>query len=360
MNAGRRLLLILLLQVCTQAADADLKLWCLSIKFPPAERTVSGFPYRLEMTSGGDADPSNGEVFPIGSPSSHGTIYRYYDPSFPDPFEGTLYVNVPFIGDSNANRFNDFYEPEQAVPKVSTFGGYDDGVNQGNARFDWSRDSGSRTGTCVVSLDFLQGVTFTHNFELIELKGKLTYTRVGTNITSNVLLTNLADPTNLITGPLNFSLTSSNIPQAAGSWTNVAGKVLGFSDSTTLRLLGGNYVDTFIFGDFDFSTDYPDYYTWVISIHDPNDSNANGVPDFSDTSGLPPPSKPTLALKNSGASLSMLLNGTVDRLHEIQLVDSLSSTNWQTIQSVTLTQSPQAISLPLPATSTAFYRAIVR
>jgi hypothetical protein len=46
----------------------------------------------------------------------------------------------------------------------------------------------------------------------------------------------------------------------------------------------------------------------------------------------------------------------VGRVHQIQQLTALGSTNWQSVQSVTLTNDPQTVSLPLPAGISSFWR----
>jgi hypothetical protein len=46
----------------------------------------------------------------------------------------------------------------------------------------------------------------------------------------------------------------------------------------------------------------------------------------------------------------------VGRVHEIQRLTDLSSTNWQPVQSIMLTNTPQTVSLTLPTGNSSFWR----
>jgi hypothetical protein len=120
-----------------------------------------------------------------------------------------------------------------------------------------------------------------------------------------------------------------------------------------------NYYGFVEFADGDPNTAAPDYLIWMLSIDDLNDANHNGIPDFSDdplTASGPRP--PQLALAWSSTNLLFSLSGDVGHLHELQQTLSLPATNWQTIASVTLTNDPQAISIPFAQGPPIFWRAL--
>jgi hypothetical protein len=68
------------------------------------------------------------------------------------------------------------------------------------------------------------------------------------------------------------------------------------------------------------------------------------------------PRKPLLALTRGATNLFLSISGDVGRLHQIQQTSSLTLTNWQTVQSVTLTNDPQQVLLPIPTNGPAFWR----
>jgi hypothetical protein len=100
---------------------------------------------------------------------------------------------------------------------------------------------------------------------------------------------------------------------------------------------------------------------WVISIDDTNDANANGIPDFSDDLAVVlPPRAPRLSIAPRATNLWLTISGDVGHTNDIQELDSLTATNWQTTLSLKLTNDPQVVSLSLPANQTKYWRVLAR
>jgi len=55
--------------------------------------------------------------------------------------------------------------------------------------------------------------------------------------------------------------------------------------------------------------------------------------------------------------LLLTVRGDVGHVHKIQSISAATSTDWQPVLSVTLTNDPQIVSLPLPANGIQFWRA---
>ena len=117
-----------------------------------------------------------------------------------------------------------------------------------------------------------------------------------------------------------------------------------------------NYGGYFDFEDWDPNTSDPDYVTWGFSIDDTNDFNHNGVPDFSDDPQGALPRRPVLSLTLTSTNFLLTIHGDVGHLHQVQETLVLPATNWQTVASVTLTNDPQNVSLPLSASRTRLWR----
>ncbi len=119
-----------------------------------------------------------------------------------------------------------------------------------------------------------------------------------------------------------------------------------------------NYFGPVEFNDGDLGTVEDDYYSWVLSIDDLNDTDHDGIPDFSDDlAAVAPPRRPLLSLTRGLTNVLITIGGDVGHVHEIQAAGSVTSTNWPAVLSVTLTNDPQVISLPLPASGMTFWRA---
>jgi hypothetical protein len=110
------------------------------------------------------------------------------------------------------------------------------------------------------------------------------------------------------------------------------------------------------FDDGDPSTSVADYRGWTLSIDDTNDLNGNKIPDLSDDAPPAPEQGPTLTLARSANQLSLGIQGAVGKSYELQEAVALGATNWTRNSSITLTNTSQAVSLPVPATRTKFWR----
>jgi hypothetical protein len=108
--------------------------------------------------------------------------------------------------------------------------------------------------------------------------------------------------------------------------------------------------------DGDPNTGEPDYLYWNLSVDDANDADHDTIPDFSDDPQTTPVRQPKLTLALNANHLLLTISGDVGRMHEIQQLTALGSTNWQPVQSVTLTNDPQAVSLTLPTGDSSFWR----
>jgi hypothetical protein len=167
-------------------------------------------------------------------------------------------------------------------------------------------------------------------------------------------------------GPVKFVKTATNrfneLTLQSGNWTNESLQTLTFGNDLYSRdsTWPTNYYGYVDFYDPANPAAYYPYGTWILSIDDLNDANHNGVPDFSDDPQVAPPRSPKLTLRRDTANLWLTISGDVGRVHQIQesltLPSSRTATNWQTVLSVTLTNSSQVVSLPLPLTKARFWQ----
>jgi hypothetical protein len=117
-----------------------------------------------------------------------------------------------------------------------------------------------------------------------------------------------------------------------------------------------NYFGLFEFADGDPETTAADYLDWVISIDDPNDSNENGIPDLSDDPPAAPLDPPRLQMALAGNQVIMSIQGGGGRTFEVEESQSLAQLEWTSVLSVTATNEPHLVELPLPSTTTRFWR----
>ena len=98
---------------------------------------------------------------------------------------------------------------------------------------------------------------------------------------------------------------------------------------------------------------------WELSIDDLNDSDHDRIPDFSDEPAIASPRRPALSLMKTSTNLQLTISGDVGRLHHILESTNLTTGNWKTNLSLTLTNDPQTISMLLPSVPAKLWRALV-
>lgn len=344
----------------TQTAQATL--FCLSLRFQQGTDSSGSSTLDLSSLPG----TPNGELTPWFVSYTHRSLF-VLDWSG-SPISGTIYLNIYYppgqILDANGDGFDDNFQVAQAVD-ASTVGEYSTALGGGTITAAWNRAAGSKDGTCQLHLvddTFGDLGVYRHTFEVLELTGPLTYTP-GTNAVSGYM--NLSNATDQLHGPVNFTKLAAtdfnHLTRAAGVWTNVAWQTLTFSEDGIQRdwHWPTNYFGNVEFDDGDPSTGGVDYRWWVLSINDPNDSDHDGIPDFSDLPPPPAPRRPVLALARGSTDLSLTISGDVGRLHHILESSDPVAGNWKTNFSLVLTNDPQTVSLPLPSGASKFWRASV-
>jgi hypothetical protein len=345
------------------AETAQARLWCLSARFQRGMDQNGEFALDLTTLNAG----INGELVPdYGGNYSHFSYLELTDQWFGDSSPGAMLLDVP-SGDADHNGWRDFFEVSQPVNAASS-GIYSLSVyGDGTIQASWTRAAGSHTGTCVLKFKpnpYYTWSTFTHTFEILEYAGTLNYTPGSNGVSGDISLTQSDGAGDQFAGPISFVKVSTNrfneLVLQPGGWTNTAQQSLTYTNDLYLRDLQWptNYYGYLDFDDGDPNTVEPDYYTWVLSIDDPNDANQNGIPDFSDD--LPPARRPGLLLGVEADHLLLRISGQVGQRYEVQETLSLSAPDWQTATSVTLTNDPQDVSLPLPAGLVKFWRAQAR
>lgn len=338
------------------AGEAEVHLYCLSLRFQPAATKSLSLNYNLELTSDSPTNTElNGEVTPLpaGAPSSHGSFYRLTGDIFFEPIYGTFLLNVPDATDANTNGVPDFFEISQAVAATTTNGAFDDATQTGKVTTTWSRNADSTNGTCRLTMAGYD-LTFVHTFELQEYRGTLKYSSASTNVTGTMTLTNAAAAKQTLSGPVLLEKVSSNqLKLEAGAWTNETKQSVAFEGSPALDRDGKDYYDFFIFKDGDLSTVEEDYFLWLIKITDPNDADQNGIPDLSDE---PAPRRPTLKISQSSTNLLLSISGEVGEVHQVEQTAVLSPPKWALATSFILTNDPQTVRLSVPTNGISFWR----
>lgn len=343
--------------------SAHATLFCWSLRF---HQGTGSFDETLDLTT--IAGGLNGELAPWYSSHTHRSDFSLDFSGF--PITGTLFLNLPAFQDANGNGFDDSYEVSQEISGTSS-GQYTTAIGSGTITATWSRPAGSSAGTCVLRLvdsTFGDLGNFRHTFEVLEYTGTLTYTPGASAVSGRLDLAQSGNPANTLQGPVAFTKSATDpfdeLTLESAFLTNAIAQLLDLYEPTPLYRdlsLGTNYYGPVEFNDGDLTTAEEDYYSWELSIDDLNDSDKDGIPDFSDdphTVALPRP--PQLSLVQSPTNLLLTVSGDVGHLHHIQDATNAAAPHWQTVFSVTLTNDPQTVSLPLPPSAIHFWRAMVQ
>jgi hypothetical protein len=359
----KRILILLLatwsmLPPISQAAQtARATLFCWSFRFQQGENSLGDSTLDLTTVPG----TPNGELSAWFDVYTHRANFVLDWMGF--PITGQLVLDLPNFADANDNGFDDSFEVSQAISGGSA-GQYATGLGGGTITATWSRAAGSSAGTCSLRLvDNMFGDlgTFQHTFEVLEYTGTLAYTPGSNTVSGSLDLTNATD---LLLGPINL-VKSTNDPKnelllQSVFLTNAVQQTFDLFDTTDFfrdTRLVTNYYGGVEFKDGNFNTSQPDYYSWELSIDDLNDTDQDGIPDFSDDpQTLTTPRQPLLSLAPGPGNLLLTISGDVGRLHHVLETADLSSGNWLTNLSLTLTNDPQVITLPLPSGPAGFWR----
>ena len=340
--------------LATQSAQATF--FCWSLRFHQGQ---GSFDETLDLST--ISGTPNGELAPWYSTYTHRSSFVLDYSGF--PITGMIYLDLPPYQDANSNGFDDSFEVSQSVSGSSS-GEYTTAIGGGTVSASWNRSAGSRYGTCSLHLvddNYGDLGYYQHTFEAIEYNGTLNYTPGSNTVSGNITLTNESGQ---IQGPVTFgksitnpynALTLQNVP-----WTNGVGQAFSLYSPAAIsrdQILLTNYYGTVEFNDGDLNTSAEDYYTWELSINDLNDSDSDTIPDFSDDPQNVLPRQPVLMLTCGTTNLWLTISGDVGHIYQIVETTSLAWPNWVTNQSLLLTNDPQAVSLPLPATMTKFWRA---
>ncbi len=358
------------------AQTAQARLYCLSVFLNDGPDQYAD---KLIVNSTGGAPEAAHEIFPWpgalppGSDLSFPTTEVYisglwlYDSFTGNYSSGTLTIYLPQTADVNNNKYADFLESGLALNATS--GGsmsYFDpiyGQQSTSINVQWTRTAGSVNGTCRITSQDPYWGTFVCPFRILEYKGSLTYTP-GTNSVAATLSVTQTGSANSMQGSLQFTKSSTNkydslILQPGTLTTNLTSQTLVFTNHYFFRDIAWptNYAGFVEFdNDGDQNTFMP-WALWVLSIDDTNDSNHNGIPDFSDD----PQGSVVLELAlGPNNTLQLTIHGDTGHTYTLQDTATLSPPHWQSGQSVQLTTDPQVVSVPLPAGAAHFWRVVTQ
>jgi hypothetical protein len=355
-----------LTSVASKTAQATIS--CYSAQFQRGSEPNGNYYLSLTSLSGS----VNGELALdfLNSGYTHSAYLNLEDELFGETLSGVMGLDVPTGGDANGDGFPDFFQVSQGINNLITSGAYNLQIyGGGTVTATWNRQAGSSYGTCTLTMPLMSfgTVTFTHTFQILEYKGPLVYTPSTNSVSGTVELAQTDNPTAVMTGPVTFLKSAGNphndLTLQAFAWTNELQTTLYYLNDDYSRDTGWptNYYGYLDFNDPLNPTGLFPYATWLFSIDDLNDSNHNGIPDFSDDpSASVVPRSPQLQVAYDGKNFQLTLHGDVGYINDIQQISDLTSTNWQVAVSVTITNDPQTVSLPGPAAGQSFWRVRAR
>ena len=336
----------------------------LSLRVETSTVELAGVPFTLAFTSA-RTPPPNHEVYPIFQESlSHAAAFQLEGAIFPEPVEGEIAFQVPEDIDDNANGVPDFYEVAQAIHATTRAGQWRSPVGNGTARLIWERAAGQLHGTLKIKLsstDFGDLPEFSPPFEIIEYHGTYRYQR-GDPVNGDVELVRVGKPTATLQGALVLRRDPTNLlAQVAvevSTWTNSAGVALEVSVGDLERDpdYAMNYFGAFAFLDGDPETAVPDFELFYMGIDDPNDEDADGIPDLTDDLTTPAHSA-HLQLVREGGGWKLTVTGDVGAAYTLERAAELPAAAWRMDRQVVLTNGTVVLDIPVTTDAAGFWRA---
>jgi hypothetical protein len=227
---------------------------------------------------------------------------------------GSYTVSVPTT-DSDSNGIPDVLQFDRDGNFTASGSGFSPAAGLTfsiSVRF--SRNAGTAIGSYTATTQNVLGQANSVNgvYNILTYQGSVTYTRGSTNtmaITAKVL----SQPDVTLAGSTSYTITNSDqisypsftIRSNSGTTYQVRAGMLSRS--------GNVYRGNFSLADGLPQTSWADFTEYVLAISDTNDSDGNGIPDFSDTTAAPPviitQPRATSATVGQSVSLSVVATG---------------------------------------------------
>lgn len=361
------------------ANEATLNLVCQSFAVRPAQAVPdpSGSgpaecmsEFTTDVDDQGTIRSINGEWFPYNGTLGYTSTVRLRSLESNLEWVGVIEADIPKAGDLNLNFSTDFLEVDQAV-SAKTQGSVDFGMGSGPVVAEWARKAGSAQGTVTFRMPspFEEGseLVFVHPFEVLHYRGVLAYTPAGVGsarVDASVQLKRLGADGQW-TGPMPLLIRDPRtLERVKTHWLDagqVDYEVLGSREVEGVELFLDRianrpwYAGSLFLLDGLPSTPFQDEFdAWDVFVVDPNDINANGVPDLSDLQKSEP-KPPTVSLSGLPQALRLTVTGESGRTVRVEWSPTLVPSAWTLVRSVTLSNLPEVV--PVDAVGGAgFYR----
>jgi hypothetical protein len=300
----------------------------------------------------------NSEWFPYNGTLGYTSNIRLRNIELALEWVGVIEVDIPKAGDVNLNFITDFLEVDQAV-SATTQGSVDLGLGAEPVVAQWNRMAGSAQGTLTLRMPspFEVGteLEFLHPFEVLHYRGPLTYTpaAVGTTrVEAQVQLQRLGGQ-GQFTGPMPLIIRDARTLERANTHWIASGaidyEVLGSKEVDGVELFLDRianrpwYAGSLFLLDGQPATPFQDEFDlWDVFVVDPNDANANGIPDLSDPQPVEP-TLPTASISGPPGALRLTVRGEAGRTIRVEWSPTLSPPVWSLVRSGTLSSAPEVI-----------------
>ncbi len=362
-----------------QANEAEITIACQSIAvYSASAEDAIGSTYdssfTTDFTEEGVLNSLNNEWYPVDGTVGYLSAVQLVDTLFEVTHVGLVQADIPLPGDSNLNFITDFFEVDRAV-SAQTSGTIDYGDGAKPVKVTWSREAGQALGSVELSLPSPSPVgdalTFQHTFEILQYRGKLTYTPaegIGKPVNASVNLTRLGAEGSF-KGPLPMVVSDvRTLERTATQWTaadQTVFDVLGTFEVDGVELYLDKlpsrpwYAGSFFFMDGIPSTPFQDEFDlYDVFVNDPNDGDGDGIPDLTDPVSTVVPDPPTVAVHMAEAGLQFTISGSPGSTVQLEHRSALSSGSWTLLQTVTLSAASETVVLSRPSADT-FYRATI-
>jgi hypothetical protein len=364
MKRGSFLAVVCFFVFCASGAEAvKVRLNSYSLLLRPATTKLFGNSYVNEVTSDTQLPLSNGELelAPDAVPYTHWGFFLYHDPTTGDVIPFDFAVDIP-TGDADSDGLPDILQFSMSASQRKIGEYFDDFGDSGTIQCDWAKAADSYRGTCKVTFDF--GISFTHTFEILEYAGDWSGAEISSDGEGsvNLHLARSGVDGEFLEGPLKFSIvakkltvhaTSALKAQDAAAFTFIDDAVA--TTSGQLIKVFPDVVDGTPSNNPDIAN-FQDFNEWRLLITDPNDANANGVPDLLEATAQP--IQPTLEIIKTAQGVRIVIHGEVGRTYVLEDATSLPPGVWEHPFNVTATTDAHAVDLSAPS-GTIYWRARV-
>jgi hypothetical protein len=287
----------------------------------------------------------SGEMRPLGG-GNYAVDYISYSSISGYIEDGYFTASLPTT-DADGNDVPDFLQLENSVsfsfPVTQTR--VRPSRASGNATFTFNRSAGQVLGT-------YSGPGGSGTWSIAHIGGTGTYTRGAQNPLNlslasasftGVVTTSTGNTTSTVNSPNQVTLAPFVITSSAGLVTS--------GNTVALTRSGKIYRGSVAIVDGLSSTAWADFTQWIMEATDNNDSNGNGVPDWSDT-----PNAPVLKLGYTTNSQTITITGQPS--HKYTTYYSTDLKNWQLVANLNIVTGTNKVSFNHATTDgSGFYRA---